>query len=83
MCINAAEHSSAAGGNATIEPLPIDPGFWRATNTSTDVLACLNAKACFGRVMGRDEYCHTGYEGPGKHGDVKVTYFARSTLGEA
>lgn len=69
ICSDALDHSSSAGVNATIEFLSIDPGYWRATNTSTDVLACYSGKACVGGVTGRKEYCHTGYEGPCKYGD--------------
>lgn len=39
-CTEELEHTKSGGGNITIEALEIDPGYWRATNTSTKVLAC-------------------------------------------
>ena len=40
LCSEELDHSSAAGGNATLEFLSIESGYWRATTTSIDVLAC-------------------------------------------
>lgn len=64
MCLEELEHSTAEGGKSTIEFLLIDPGYWRATNTSINILECYNAKACLGGVTGRSGYCKTGHEGP-------------------
>ena len=56
-------HSSSNGSSTTIESLSIDPGYWRATATSENVLACYNLDACEGGVTGASNYCHKGYEG--------------------
>lgn len=68
ICLEKLDHSSAAGGNATIESLSIDRGYWRATNTSVDILPCYNPGACLGGVTGVKDYCHVGYRGPCKSG---------------
>ncbi|CAN0225140.1 unnamed protein product, partial [Scytosiphon promiscuus] len=64
VCADAIEHSTSSGGSTTRETLSIDPGYWRATDSSKDVLACYYADACLGGVTGRDDYCLEGYEGP-------------------
>lgn len=64
ICLEKLDHSSAAGGNATIESLSIDRGYWRATNTSVNILACYNVKACLGGVTEGKDYCSNGYKGP-------------------
>lgn len=63
-CVEQIEHATSAGGNHTLEMLSIDAGYWRATETSTDVRACYNAKACCGGMTGISSYCQDGYEGP-------------------
>eukprot|EP00752_Nemacystus_decipiens_P012585 g11145.t1 len=63
-CEGAMDHSNSSGGTVTLETLSIEPGYWRATASSTDVLACYNADACLGGVTGTDGYCLEGYEGP-------------------
>ena len=63
-CAEALDHTSSAGGTVTLEMLSIDPGYWRVTEYSEDVLACYNADACLGGVTGTDGYCLEGYEGP-------------------
>lgn len=72
MCLEKLDHSSAAGGNNTIESLSIDPGYWRATNTSIYILACYNVDACVGGVTGGQDYCHIGYEGPCKYKGIAI-----------
>ena len=42
----------------------LEAGYWRTTNTSRNVLACFNEKACLGGVTGNPGYCSDGYEGP-------------------
>ena len=64
ICLEKLDHSSATGGNGTIESLSIDSGYWRATNTSINILSCYNEKACMGGVTGGDNYCLKGYKGP-------------------
>lgn len=61
------EHTQSAGGNATVEALEIEPGYWRATNTSKKILVCFNGDACLGGVTGASGYCGAGYEGPCEH----------------
>ncbi|CAN0288143.1 unnamed protein product, partial [Scytosiphon promiscuus] len=48
----------------TLERLFVERGYWRATPTSTNVLACYHPDACLGGVTGATGYCHEGYEGP-------------------
>ena len=50
-----------------MEGLYIHKGYWRATNTSTNVNKCFNSKACLGGITGTFDYCLPGYEGPCKH----------------
>lgn len=66
MCRDAMEHSFSDGGTGTLEMLSIERGYWRATPSSEDVLACYNADACLGGVTGAAGYCLEGYEGPCK-----------------
>lgn len=68
VCLEMMEHSNAAGGNATVESLSIDRGYWRATNTSVNIFPCYNPGACVGGVTGAEDYCHVGYRGPCKSG---------------
>ena len=58
------EHATSKGGYTTIEELVIHKGYWRATNTSTNILRCFNTKACKGGLTGASDYCSRGYEGP-------------------
>ncbi|CAN0137715.1 unnamed protein product, partial [Ectocarpus fasciculatus] len=64
LCSDVIPHSRSDGGLVTLETLEIDPGYWRATNSSTEVLACYNEDACAGGTTGATEYCVEGYEGP-------------------
>lgn len=64
LCSDVIPHSTSDGGLVTLETLSIDPGYWRATNSSTEVLACYNVDACVGGITGATEYCVEGYEGP-------------------
>ncbi len=64
MCSDVLEHTNSSGGSVTLEELWIEPGFWRATQTSTDILACYHADACLGGVTESAGYCLKGYEGP-------------------
>lgn len=63
-CTSAYANSASAGVNVTLETLQIDPGYWRATSTSRDILACYHADACLGGVTGASGFCREGYEGP-------------------
>ena len=64
VCSALLEHTTSESGTATLERLVVDPGYWRATNTSRDILECFNKNACRGGVTGNKTYCSTGYEGP-------------------
>ena len=48
----------------TLDKLVIDPGYWRANESSTDILQCYNTNACLGGVTGSVGYCLEGYQGP-------------------
>eukprot|EP00903_Cladosiphon_okamuranus_P017273 g15917.t1 len=63
-CSAVLEHSTSSGGVVTLDKLIIDPGYWRATVTSEDILECYNVDACLGGVTGSAGYCLEGYEGP-------------------
>ena len=66
MCIGLSEagvgHADSPGGAITVEELVIHEGYWRATETSTNVLECYNRNACLGGV--KNGNCSQGYEGP-------------------
>ena len=57
------EHVSSSGGVTTLESLEIDRGYWRATNSSRDILQCHNGDACKGGITGATDYCSEGYRG--------------------
>lgn len=56
------EHAYSTGGVITVEELVIQEGYWRATETSMNVLECYNRGSCLGGVGSGD--CSLGYEGP-------------------
>lgn len=64
ICTQDIPHSTSSGGRTTLENVSISPGFWRATSTSTNVLACYKDEPCLGGVTGAPGYCLDGYEGP-------------------
>lgn len=64
LCVEELKYSASPGGDTTLETLSIQSGYWRASNTSTEMLACYNSKACGGGVTGSPTYCQEGYEGP-------------------
>ena len=64
MCTAVMEHAFSDGGTDTLEMLSIERGYWRATPSSEDVLACYNTDACLGGVTGAAGNCLEGYEGP-------------------
>eukprot|EP00752_Nemacystus_decipiens_P012586 g11146.t1 len=63
-CQDVMDHSTSSGGTATLDTISIEPGYWRATASSTDILECYHADACLGGVSGSADYCLEGYEGP-------------------
>eukprot|EP00904_Undaria_pinnatifida_P004259 jgi/Undpi1/13834/HiC_scaffold_9.g03485.m1 len=63
-CREVMDHTTSDGGNVTLRELSVNKGYWRATPTSPEVLACYNADACLGGVTGTSSYCLDGYEGP-------------------
>ena len=63
-CTNVIPNTESNGGPVPLEMLSVDKGYWRATNSSTEVLACYNADACVGGLTGTPDYCLEGYEGP-------------------
>lgn len=64
ICTEVMPHTNSAGGEVTVETLSVSPGYWRATPSSRDVLACYNPDACRGGMTGSARYCLEGYEGP-------------------
>lgn len=64
VCLDLLDHTQSKDGTATLETLVLDSGYWRATNSSWNILACFNEKACRGGVTGNPDYCLTGYQGP-------------------
>lgn len=64
LCREELKHTKSAGGNTPLKMLSIDKGYWRATDTSTDVRVCYNADACSGGTTGSPDFCEKGYEGP-------------------
>ncbi|CAB1103783.1 unnamed protein product [Ectocarpus sp. CCAP 1310/34] len=63
-CTEVMEHATSDGGNITLEALSIDSGYWRATESSEDILACYHPEACLGGVTATSGYRLEGYEGP-------------------
>ena len=57
-------HASSRSGVTMLEDLEIDKGYWRATNSSRDILECYNGDACRGGLTGAIDYCSAGYRGP-------------------
>ncbi|CAN0503308.1 unnamed protein product, partial [Ectocarpus sp. 12 AP-2014] len=52
-----------------LETLPLAEGYWRSTETSTNIRECFNDDACIGsevsqRISSPNDYCDTGYMGP-------------------
>eukprot|EP00752_Nemacystus_decipiens_P013054 g11547.t1 len=64
ICTEVISHTTSAEGKTTLEELSVEPGYWRATNSSETVLACHHADACLGGKTGTSDYCLEGYEGP-------------------
>ena len=64
ICTEELDHTVSAGGTVTLDQLKIEAGYWRATESSADILACFHADACLGGVTGSAGYCREGYEGP-------------------
>eukprot|EP00752_Nemacystus_decipiens_P001402 g1387.t1 len=63
FCAPILDHTTSDQETGTLETLKLDPGYWRATDTSKRILSCFNEDACEGgAVVG--SYCAAGYEGP-------------------
>eukprot|EP00903_Cladosiphon_okamuranus_P006562 g6410.t1 len=63
-CEASLEHTTASEPGITVETLNINEGYWRATNTSENILECYNTDACSGGMTGADSFCAPGYTGP-------------------
>lgn len=63
VCAVVLDHSTSPAATGTLEELGLEPGYWRATNTSKIVRPCYNGDACVGGAVVA-EYCSEGYEGP-------------------
>ena len=74
-CSNELEHTTATGPVNTLETLSIDKGYWRATNASSDILACFNKAACLGGQTGSATFCDDGYMGPCERSNERTPCF--------
>lgn len=63
-CTAAMEHTTCSTKGKTLSTIVIDAGYWRATESSRDVLECYNPASCLGGVTGAPGNCKEGYEGP-------------------
>ncbi|CAN0337700.1 unnamed protein product, partial [Ectocarpus sp. 12 AP-2014] len=64
ICFEQIKHTRSEGGNTTLQTLEVNPGYWRAVDTSPHTLACYNEGACRGGLTSSSEFCKEGYEGP-------------------
>lgn len=64
-CAPTLDHTTSLESTGTLETLDLEPGYWRITTTSRDILSCFNEEACEGGAT-VGGYCATGYEGPCK-----------------
>lgn len=59
-------YSDAPGGN--LQSLGLDPGYWRSSIYSKEILECYGATACIGGgtrgIASADSYCGDAYTGP-------------------
>ena len=62
-CIAVFEGMSDSTYGMTVMNMELEPGFWRATRSSEELLPCLNADHCKGGAE-PSETCSEGYEGP-------------------
>ena len=62
-CIAVFEGMSDSTYGMTVMNMELEPGFWRATKSSKEVLPCLNEDHCKGGAE-PSELCSEGYEGP-------------------
>ncbi|GMI22709.1 hypothetical protein TeGR_g13157 [Tetraparma gracilis] len=62
-CIAVFEGMSDSTFGMTVTNMELEPGFWRATRASKELLPCLNAGHCKGGAE-PSETCSEGYEGP-------------------
>lgn len=79
-CKKALDHTSSPGGTVTLDQLRIDPGYWRATESTVNVLECFNADACLGGVTGTAGYCRKGSEGPCERGRASQWLYRLCTV---
>lgn len=68
------EHTTANEPGLSLETLNVSRGYWRATDNSTNILACYNPDACNGGLTGADNYCASGYKGPCEGIQERVTH---------
>lgn len=62
-CSVTLEHTDAEEEGTSLETLSVAKGYWRATNTSYNILSCYNPDACIGGRTGGNSYCDDGYRG--------------------
>lgn len=63
LCAATLDHTTSLERTGTLETLELEPGYWRAADTSRSILSCFNEDACQGGAT-VGGYCAAGYEGP-------------------
>ncbi|CAN0218885.1 unnamed protein product [Ectocarpus sp. 4 AP-2014] len=61
LCEPVIEHTSSPTRNGTLETLDLERGYWRSSNTSTEIRECYEVDSCVG---GAGDLCAVGYDGP-------------------
>jgi len=77
-CVDVMEGVFLNVTKATLEHLPVKPGYWRTTEVSTEVVRCLVSEACVGSNS-TGYYCREGHGGP--YCDVCDDGFSKDVLG--
>ena len=62
-CVECPMGVDCDSAGVTLEKLPIEPGYWRASDSSAVVLTCYIGEACIGGTNLSD-YCDAAYVGP-------------------
>ena len=60
----AAPDGTVAVAGGTVETLEVEPGRFRATNTTTNIFSCYRDTSCLGGFTGDENFCAEGYTGP-------------------
>eukprot|EP00903_Cladosiphon_okamuranus_P011974 g11246.t1 len=60
LCADTFTNTDSLTADGTLETLNLAPGYWRSSNTSTEIRECPRAESCPGGTEGR---CAVGYNG--------------------